>query len=128
MQEISEQMNDRIKEIIKILKDENFTNIKKRIKFAMLITELIVSSNAPEIRKIIKRLGDVLTDLGDSISTDEPEEEINEIKEEIVYSSATRIETNDEYAFSSQYSGKWEGMEDAENWRGFKNIVEKELE
>ncbi len=90
----------------------------------MLITELIVSSNAPEIRKIIKKLGDVLTDLGDNIPTDDPEE-IEESKKEVVYSSATHIETNDEYAFDSPYSGKWEGMEDAENWQGLRKEIKE---
>lgn len=59
-QTLKEKEDDRILDIIKLLKDDDFTNITKRLKFATLIVELITSSNDSRVRRLIKKLGDAI--------------------------------------------------------------------
>jgi len=60
---ILKEEDDRISNIIKLLKDENFTNVNKRMKFATLIIELITSSNDVRVRRLIKKLGDAVKEV-----------------------------------------------------------------
>lgn len=65
-QEIISNIDDKITEILEILRDEKFSNLKKRHDFAILITQLAVSKDS-RARKTIKKLGDFLTKLGNEL-------------------------------------------------------------
>ncbi len=86
--ELTEQeLKDRVDEIIAVLKDEDFTNIKKRLQFASLIIELITSSNDQKVRKIIKKLGDAVTEIVDEINGTEEKEKEEESRKSYEYKS-----------------------------------------
>lgn len=55
-----------ITQILKKLRDFSFGNIEQRQVFAHLIVGLITSKD-PRARKTIKRLGDILSDIGDEL-------------------------------------------------------------
>ena len=59
-QKVLKEEDDRILDIIRLLKDDDFTNISKRLKFATLIVELITSSSDIRVRRLIKKLGDAI--------------------------------------------------------------------
>ena len=71
---ILKEEDDRVTAIIKLLKDEDFTNVSKRMKFATLIIELITSSNDVRVRRLIKKLGDAVKEVEVEFENNELEE------------------------------------------------------
>lgn len=56
----------KITNILKILRDEDFGNSEQRAKFVDLLTTLY-NSKDPRARATFKKLGQALTDIGDSL-------------------------------------------------------------
>jgi len=65
-QEIITNIDDKITEIIEILRDERFANSQKRHIFAVMIATL-AGSKDPRARKCIRELGNYLTRLGQEL-------------------------------------------------------------
>lgn len=65
-EEITHLIDTKITEIIRMLKDQNFGSKDQRQVFVKLIAALAVSKD-PRAKKTIKKLGDILSTIGDDL-------------------------------------------------------------
>lgn len=82
MEQLEEQVkNEKTKEIISILTDENFGNENQRKKFVDLITSLFNIADS-DARRFIRELGKACTNIGNDMLASEEVEEVDEEYEE----------------------------------------------
>ncbi len=107
IQKLIEEVNDTdINELIQQLKDGKFTNIKDRMEFLKLILPLALSTDK-KARKIIKKIGEFMTELGNEVLDIEEEPSGDDKKEE----DMNMKKDNDKFLFE-RYDAKFSERRD----------------
>lgn len=57
------ELHPRVTEILDFMKNEDFTNFKKRLDFGVKLLELISLSNDIRIRRLIKKIGQAIKEI-----------------------------------------------------------------